>query len=97
LESSRRHGLTVIGTSTLTLTKKLYEMLAGRPLIMKGSRSSLGATKWTLHRIINLCNAIHATMLESARNVDKLKDEDGQSLLQISLTGRIFPRLYVSS
>jgi len=56
------------------LTDQIYELLTGRALSLKGSPPELGAPRFMLRQIINLCGAIPDTMIQTGSNVDSLRD-----------------------
>ena len=55
---------------------KLFELFSGLPLIFMGS-PPIGAKKWALRRIINICGAVPDTLLTQSGNLGALRDEDG--------------------
>jgi hypothetical protein len=54
---------------------QLYELITGTPLFLKGS-PAMGPDRFMLRQIINRCGFIPDTMLQSASNLESLRDNN---------------------
>jgi hypothetical protein len=68
----------------ILLTVKLIELITGIPLLLRGA-PPMGAGRFMLRQIINLCGAIPQKMLDTANNLDTLKDKELRGLFLLNL------------
>jgi hypothetical protein len=68
-------GETVKSQVTAQLIVQIFELVTGGRLFLRGSPEGMGAPRFMLRQIINLCGAIPKTM-KTGSNVDSLRDNE---------------------
>jgi len=56
---------------TAQLKDQIYEIITGTFLFLKGSPEGLGAPRWMLRQIINVCGQIPDKMIQTGSNAGR--------------------------